>query len=341
VPADAVGVRILRSTVGFASSASDLVNQVLATDANGITTFTDTGLTDGTTYFFTLFARDSAGNFSTPAVITAVPGIDTVAPAALAIVATPGDSLTALTFSLPADATAARILRSTTAFATAPASSADQTLVFDGTGPTVTDLGLTNDVMYFYTAYARDAAGNYSPPAMVTSTPTAVTGTGGGAGGGVGGGGGTDTIAPYPVVVSVVAGNARVTLSWSEDPDVTGVRIMRSTITYASSINDTIGQTHVYDGNALGYTDTDVANDTTYYYTVFAKDAAGNISAASMAEATPYGAVAPDPVPVPDPKDDGDDGDHRPCGCSSADSMMALSGIFALAAFNRRRRKQQ
>ncbi|MFN7130441.1 MAG: peroxidase family protein [Myxococcales bacterium] len=74
-PPDGAGVRVLRSTAGFAATPTTSTNQLIAFDGAG-TGFTDTGLVNGTTYYYTVFARDAAGNYSTAATISAVPPAD-------------------------------------------------------------------------------------------------------------------------------------------------------------------------------------------------------------------------------------------------------------------------
>ncbi len=98
-PPDAVSVTTLRSTVGFASSPTDLVNQLDASDVD-LTTLIDTDVVIGTTYFYTLFARDAAGNFSAPTTgsTTATFPAPTATLTATVAVINPGESVT-LTFS--------------------------------------------------------------------------------------------------------------------------------------------------------------------------------------------------------------------------------------------------
>ncbi|PZG12477.1 glycosyl hydrolase family 18 protein [Nonomuraea aridisoli] len=133
------------------------------------------------------------------------------------------------------------------------------TLVTTVTGTTHTDTGLTAGTAYTYTVRARDAAGNRS----AASTPVTATTTGGG----------DDTTAPS------VPGNLRstgatgttVTLAWNAATDnvaVTGYELYRGT----TLVTTVTGTTH---------TDTGLTAGTAYTYTVRARDAAGNRSAAS------------------------------------------------------------
>ncbi|MEV4547103.1 glycosyl hydrolase family 18 protein [Nonomuraea wenchangensis] len=136
------------------------------------------------------------------------------------------------------------------------------TLVTTVTGTTYTDTGLTASTAYTYTVRARDAAGNRSAASAAVTATTS-------------NGGGTDTTAPS------VPGNLRstgvtsssVSLAWNASTDnvgVTGYEVYR-------------GSTMVTTVTGTSHTDTGLAANTAYTYTVRARDAAGNRSAASAA----------------------------------------------------------
>ncbi|MCG5218180.1 glycosyl hydrolase family 18 protein [Streptosporangium sp. KLBMP 9127] len=132
----------------------------------------------------------------------------------------------------------------------------------NGTGTTYTDTGLTAQTTYTYTVRARDAAGNRSAASNQISATTT-------------GGGGGDTTAPsVPANLrSTATGTTTVTLAWNASTDnvaVTGYEVYRGT-TLVTTTN----------GTGTTYTDTGLTAQTTYTYTVRARDAAGNRSAAS------------------------------------------------------------
>ncbi|MGP3956815.1 glycosyl hydrolase family 18 protein [Nonomuraea sp. 3N208] len=133
------------------------------------------------------------------------------------------------------------------------------TLITTVTGTTYTDTGLTAATAYTYTVRARDAAGNRS----AASSPVTATTTGGGG----------DTSPP------TVPGNFRstgvtsstVALAWNASTDnvaVTGYEVYR-------------GSTLIATVTGTSHTDTGLSANTAYTYTVRARDAAGNRSAAS------------------------------------------------------------
>lgn len=82
---------------------------------------------------------------------------------------------------------------------------------------------------------------------------------------------------PPAVVTGFTAtkGNAQVVLAWTNptDSDFAGVKILRKTGSYPTSITD---GTVVYTGANTSYIDTTVVNDTTYYYRIFPYDTSNN-----------------------------------------------------------------
>ncbi|MFB9247083.1 glycosyl hydrolase family 18 protein [Sphaerisporangium melleum] len=133
------------------------------------------------------------------------------------------------------------------------------TLVTTVTGTTYTDGGLTANTAYSYTVKARDAAGNVSAASNTVNVTTP--------------GGGGDTTAPSTPgnLRSTGTTSSSVSLAWNASTDnvaVTGYNVYR-------------GSTLVTTVTGTTYTDGGLAANTTYAYTVRARDAAGNLSAAS------------------------------------------------------------
>lgn len=125
-----------------------------------------------------------------------------------------------------------------------------------------------------------------------------------------------------PGSFSALAGEGRVTLSWRSPPDADfhSVRILRSTGAFASSPSGGSGQTLVYEGAATSRVDTGLSGGTTYRYTAFARDDAGNWSGPVTAQATPSTPSGPPPPPPPSQsvafEDDFD-------GCTSSSGLGA------------------
>ena len=102
--------------------------------------------------------------------------------------------------------------------------------------------------------------------------------------------------APGPVdFFNARAGDQNVSLSWSNppDPDFTAVRILRSTTGPATSAVPGATQTQVYEGTGESFSDTNLTNGTTYYYTAYARDDAGLWSARATERVTPVDTTKP------------------------------------------------
>src|SRR6266542_2119289 len=134
------------------------------------------------------------------------------------------------------------------------------TKVATATGTSFTDTGLSASTTYTYTVKARDAAGNVSAASNQVSATTQS-------------GGGGDTTPPSAPTNLQVTGttSSSVSLAWTASTDnvgVTGYNVFR-------------GSTKVATATGTSFTDTGLNASTTYTYTVKARDAAGNLSAAS------------------------------------------------------------
>ncbi|MFC6083908.1 glycosyl hydrolase family 18 protein [Sphaerisporangium aureirubrum] len=133
------------------------------------------------------------------------------------------------------------------------------TLVTTVTGTTHTDTGLSAATAYTYTVRARDAAGNLSAASNQISVTTQ--------------GSGGDTTAPSTPgnLRSTGTTSSSVSLAWNASTDnvgVTGYNVYRG----GTLVTTVTGTTH---------TDGGLSASTAYTYTVRARDAAGNLSAAS------------------------------------------------------------
>ncbi|WP_078901150.1 glycoside hydrolase family 48 protein [Actinacidiphila yeochonensis] len=135
------------------------------------------------------------------------------------------------------------------------------TLAGSSTTTSFTDTGLAGSAQYSYTVKAFDAAGNLSAASSaVTATTTAGSG---------------DTTPPSAPTNLAVSGTTAtgVSLTWTAATDnvgVTGYDVYRGSTLAGSS-------------TTTSFTDSGLTAATQYSYTVKAKDAAGNVSAASGA----------------------------------------------------------
>ncbi|MFM8410685.1 MAG: fibronectin type III domain-containing protein, partial [Alphaproteobacteria bacterium] len=123
------------------------------------TSYTDTGLQNGTTYWYALSATNPVGESTRTAALRAIP---IAAPTGLAAV--PSDGQVALFWSPSVGATSFDVQRANDA--SGPWSSVGQS-----TSPRFSDGGLSNGTTLFYRVLASNAAGTSAPTAAVAATP--------------------------------------------------------------------------------------------------------------------------------------------------------------------------
>lgn len=99
--------------------------------------------------------------------------------------------------------------------------------------------------------------------------------------------------------LEAIAGHQQIFLKWNNplDGDFGGVKIVGSTEFYPSSPDE---GTLVYQGKGESFLAVGLANGTSYYYTVFSYDQAGNFSSGALVSATPFKeGVPPSPPFLP------------------------------------------
>ena len=209
------------------------------------TSYSDTGLSDATTYSYTVAARDAAGNVSANSGIVSATTPDATPPSMPAgLVATAAGSASInLTWTASTDnvgVTGYIVKRNDVQVATPTATN-------------YSDTGLSSATTYSYTVAARDAAGNISPNSASVSATTADT---------------TPPSTPTGLTATAATGAATINLAWSASTDnvaVTGYIVKRNGVQVAAP-------------SATSYADTGLKSATTYSYTVAARDATGNVS---------------------------------------------------------------
>ncbi len=227
------------------------------------TTYSDTAVTNGTTYFYAVSAVNAIGEGSRSAERSATPTAPATAPAAPGLTATAGNAQVALSWTAPADGgspiSAYRLYRGTTSGSL----SLYQSL---GTATTYSDTAVTNGTTYFYAVSAVNAIGEGSRSAERSATPTA------------------PATAPAAPGLTATAGNAQVALSWTAPADggspISAYRLYRGTTSGSLSLYQSLG-------TATTYSDTAVTNGTTYFYAVSAVNAIGEGSRSAERSATP------------------------------------------------------
>lgn len=150
--------------------------QNIATHENGHTLVLgdlyDGANTEQTMYGYGAYGetRKRTLNWGDVAGIAAVYPDSGAPPAASNFTATPGDGVVTLAWRNPiaSDLAGMLIVRKT---GSAPTDRFDGTAIYDSTGVTCVDTGLTNGTTYYYAAYAHDTGDNYASGVNVSATP--------------------------------------------------------------------------------------------------------------------------------------------------------------------------
>jgi fibronectin type 3 domain-containing protein len=222
--------------------------------------YTDTGLTNGTKYFYVVSAYNSAGQSANSAEVNATPVLPAPsAPTGLAAAA--GNAQVSLTWAAASGAGSYHVKRSTTSGA--------ETQIAAPTSNSYTDTGLTNGTKYFYVVSAVNSGGQSANSSEVSATPSAPL-----------------TAPATPTALQATGGNAQVSLSWSASAGAASYNVKRST-TNGGPYNTAVASPTV-----TNYTDATVTNGTTYYYVVSAVNTAGQSANSTQASATPASPAA-------------------------------------------------
>ena len=168
--------------------------------------YTDTGLTNGTPYYYVVTAVNSAGESAASSQATATPTAPvTIPPRPTDLQATAGNAQVSLTWSASTGATSYNVKRSTT-------SGGPYTKISSPDGDELPDTGLTNGTPYYYVVTAVNSAGESARSSQATATPTAPI-----------------TIPATPTDLQATAGNAQVSLTWNASTGATSYNVKRST----------------------------------------------------------------------------------------------------------------
>ncbi len=225
------------------------------------TTYTNTGLTNGTTYYFVVSATNAGGTSANCAQVSAAPVAPPAAPTGLT--ATSGNAQTILSWSAVSGATSYNVSSSTT-------SGGPYTLLQGGiTTTTYTKTGLTNGTTYYFVVSATNTGGTSANSTQASATPQAPPAAPGG--------------------LAAAAGNAQVTLSWGAVSGATSYSVKRATVSGGPYTSVKTGLT------TPGYTDTGLTNGTTYYYVVSATNVGGEGANSAAVSGSP---MAPPAVPT-------------------------------------------
>ncbi len=275
--ADLAGVRVISCTGSAPTGPTDTASPcAVVFDAAG-TSFTQTGLSNGTTYFYGVYAKDTAGQYATGALASGQP---TGAPAdVLNLTARGGDGRVDLSWNNPTNPapSSIRVLACTGTYPSGP-SDADHgcSVAFDALGSSFTQTGLPNGSPRYYGVYVENRLGQFSSGRLVSATPRAITNP-----------------PPGPVTnLTALSGDGRVQLTWDNptDTDVASDRVLACAHGYPSAPDDTSCRVES-DVLDTSFTQTGLSNGISVYYGVYVRNTIGQYSTGAFATGTPSAAV--------------------------------------------------
>ena len=226
------------------------------------TSYTNTGLTNGTPYYYVVTAVNSAGESNPSSQVTATPIAPVTIPSTpTGLQATAGNAQISLTWNASAGATSYNVKRSTT-------NGGPYTTIASPATPSYANTGLANGTPYYYVVTAVNSAGESNPSSQATATPAASV-----------------SVPPTPTGLQATAGNAQIILTWNASSGATSYNVKRSTTNGGP-------YTTIASPATASYTNTGLTNGTPYYYVVTAVNSAGESGPSSQATATPVGTQA-------------------------------------------------
>ncbi len=225
------------------------------------TTYQDTNLVNGVTYYYQVMAVNAMGAGHVSNEISSVPAAVLGPPTSIA--AAPSDSAISLSWTAPVNtggspAVSYKIYRGT--------SSTTQLFLVSVTQSSYLDTGLTNGQSYYYKISSVNAVGEGAQSATVSATPFSIPSS--------------------PLSLAALAGNGGVSLSWAAPLSNGGASILRYHVYWSESAT---GPWTMIDtlNTGLVYAHTGLTNGHTYYYQVAAVNVAGEGPRTPVVSATP------------------------------------------------------
>lgn len=247
-----------------------VVTPYIGTTAQTATTFNTTatsqpitGLTNGTTYTFTVAAINAVGTGPASAASNAVTPA-TVPGAPTGVTATGGNAQATVSWTAPVSNGGSAI----TAYVVTPyvGSTAQTATTFNSTATTQTVTGLTNGTIYTFTVAAINGVGTGPASAQSASvTPATVPGA--------------------PTNVVATGSNAQAAISWTAPSSNGGSAITSYTVT--PFVGTTAGTPQSVGSTVTTTTITGLVNGTTYTFQVVATNSVGSSAPGTSNSATP------------------------------------------------------
>jgi Fibronectin type III domain len=275
---------VLTWTTPSSNGGASITGYDIETSANGTTgwtavtttgvvlTYTHTGRTNGTAYFYRVSARNAVGPSSPSNVLGTTAGIPT-APTLTS--ATGGDTTVVLNWTAPSSSGASAItgyLVETSANGT----SGWSTVTTTGVVLTYTHTGRTNGTTYYYRVSAVNGTGTSAPSGVLGAIPA-----------------GAATAPNAPTGLGATAGIASVALAWTA-PFNGGSVITDYTVQYRTTAGPGSWNTFSHSAStATAITVTGLTNGTGYDFQVAAVNAIGTSAYSSNVSATPTATGGP------------------------------------------------
>lgn len=242
---------------------------LIATLAPNTVSYSDTGLTASTTYYYRVYAYNMVGDSAATAVANATTqAVATTAPAAANALATSVISSSQINLTWTDNSSNESGFKIERSLSNAGPFTEIASVVANIT--TYSNTSLSSLTTYYYRIYAYNTAGNsaYSNTANATTlglAPSAASN-----------------------LVAVANSSSQINLTWMDNSsNETGFKIERSTS--SSGPFAVIATTAT---NAVSYTDSTAATATTYYYRIYAFNAYGNSANSALASATAFATFA-------------------------------------------------
>jgi fibronectin type 3 domain-containing protein len=160
----ATGYQVQRSTDGGGPYA--------AVGSPTASSYADTGVTNGTTYYYVVVAINDAGDSAASAQASATPDAATAAPSVPSgLLSSAGNAQVGLTWTVSTGATSYHVKRATV-------SGGPFSVIATETSASYVDTGLANGTAYYYVVSALNSAGESANSAQVSATPAATAASG-------------------------------------------------------------------------------------------------------------------------------------------------------------------
>ena len=222
------------------------------------TSFTDTGLTNGSTYYYVVSAINASDEGANSASVSATPYAPPVPAAPTGLTASPGNAVVTLNWN-PVSGANSYIIKvgSVTGGPYTPIASGITTTTYNYSG-------LTNGTSYYFTVAAVNSGGEGPSSSQASVTPSA-----------------NGALPLAPVAVTAIGGDTQVVIAWPTQAGATGYNVKRAS---------TRGGPYTAIATGLGttsYSNTGLTNGVAYYYVVSALNEFGEGADSLPTTATP------------------------------------------------------